>query len=62
MGRCRDWFILFDGVSQDGCGTPTFKAKTYDEYRAKTHAKKCRDNPYSAGYSQKITMKGITRL
>ena len=43
------WYILYDGNSVDGTGSPDFYKRTTDKQEAKEHWKKCKSNPYSTG-------------
>lgn len=43
------WYILYDGDSGDGKGTPTYYGRTTDKEVAKEHWKKCESSFYSIG-------------
>ena len=43
------WYILYDGESVDGTGSPDFYKRTTDKEVAKKHWEECQKNPYSTG-------------
>jgi hypothetical protein len=43
------WFLLYDGTSADGLGSPTYCGRTTDPIKALDHFIKCRRNVYSTG-------------
>lgn len=43
------WFLLFDGSSPDGLGTPKYKGRTGDPLTAMEHLSKVANDGYSTG-------------
>lgn len=43
------WYLLFDGQSEDGRGSPSYIGRTTDKWKAKAHFDHCNMNPYSTG-------------
>lgn len=55
-------YLLFDGSSEDGRGTPSFIEATEDRIKALSHYQKVTDNPYSTGYVQVLTKTSLERM
>lgn len=55
-------YLLFDGDSVDGRGSPQYSGKTEDYSKAKAHYEKCGDNPYSTGKVMILTDHEFERL
>jgi len=51
------WYLLFDGDSPDGMGSPDYIGRTLDKDKAQAHHDKCRENPYSTGKVVVVTDK-----
>ena len=49
------WFILYDGTSPDGRGSPQFCGRTTDPIEARKHFLKCDSDPYSTGRVRIVT-------
>lgn len=49
------WFILYDGSSEDGMGSPQFSGRTTSVRIAKAHFIKCKADPYCTGKVQVVT-------
>jgi len=45
------WYLLFDGDSPDGRGTPAYAGRTLDVKKAMAHHQKCKADPYCTGYT-----------
>ncbi len=45
----ENWYLLYDGESVDGWGTPDDLTSTTDKKVALQHYKNCKKNPYSIG-------------
>ena len=46
----RDWYVIYDGQSEDGRGHPSYRSRTYSRRIAEGHAKRMKKNPYCNGY------------
>lgn len=45
----KTWYLLYDGSSADGRGTPRYIGRTLDKVVAERHYKKCENDPYCTG-------------
>jgi len=50
-------YLLYDGDSPDGRGTPDYIGKTTSKERARKHLIKVKRNPYSTGKVEKLSGK-----
>jgi hypothetical protein len=50
-----DWYLLFDGMSEDGRGQGSFVGRTTDPRVAKKHYEACKKDPYSIGGVKIVT-------
>lgn len=51
----ENWYLLYDGESQDGWGHPKYLTRTLEKKVALKHFDKCKRNPYSIGKVKVIT-------
>jgi hypothetical protein len=56
------WYLIYEGSSPDGRGSPAFSYRTTDRARALNSLKEMRDNPYSNGYVIMVTDEESTDL
>lgn len=45
----KTWYLLYDGSSADGRGTPRYIGRTLDIGVAMDHYEKCESSPYCTG-------------
>lgn len=55
MNTEHTWFLLFEGSSVDGRGSPKYVGRTIDKHAARTHYINVKNNPYSIGKVEIIT-------
>jgi hypothetical protein len=49
------WYLLLDGTSEDGMGSPRYKERTLEPAVARMHLRRCRKDPYNVGKVVVIT-------
>ena len=62
LGKEPTWYLLYDGSSTDGRGTPDYVGRTTDKSVAEKHANRCSENPYCTGYVLEVSDSKAKRL